>query len=321
MKRRDFLKGLKVAGMGIFLGTTFSHLVERCSSTMESSNSGKNISPEVYFRSSPLYEDAHKRQRSIQALENAINQPNNLSQGSSRKNLETNLVNFLIGKFEGQSQKISSLGNGLRITYDGFVLTAYHVIKEMIDGFKSEKNGALLPYVEVIDQTGRTSLVDPSFAAIYQKYDLALVKLKSIGPSEAIPFNIKEGNYFIKEPIESKAWFLKGEGFAGTKGQAIDQKDLIIPQRGVLKEVTPSQPLLITTAGSFPGMSGGIYLDAENSFAGIINASSGKSIYKSPSGKHYSRFSYGATINDIKRFVLYTANQLKSRENRHFRII
>ncbi len=199
-----------------------------------------------------------------------------VSPEESRRNLEANIVGIyeLDGEPEVKDNLMYSVtpktrGCGLRLTTDGYILTAAHVVRDMVGHFMARWAGDEVDprYFTIIDQQKIAYLIDPTFSGFDAKFDLALIKTYNPYRGRPIPFNIN-----INEPIPGEPVSLV----------ALDHQQLRPYKREGKIEDTRCwcidkfhnklwSDVFSTTSPSIRGHSGGIILDQWGSLLGTVN--------------------------------------------------
>jgi len=127
----------------------------------------------------------------LNAFANTHNDNRNLSIEDSLKSISDNLVEVII-----ENGNKTHLGSGLMITSDGYVITAHHVIKEMI-----ESQGK----AQIKMQNGKRYLIAKKDLHYNANTDLAIIKAKKLS-YYAEPIK-------VKVDLSSKLNFSRSFGF------------------------------------------------------------------------------------------------------------
>jgi len=197
-----------------------------------------------------------------------------VSPEESRRNLEQNIVGIYNLEISHSvdatlgSLNVGSAGCGLRLTTDGYILTAYHVVEEAYKTLQGAVDGP--DFVLIQDPKKNKYFLDPSFTAIYPEYDLALVKVYDPQVGEPIRFNLNyEGLGFLQK-ISALALDHKSQEVTSEEGVVY----------GLLKDYPTSNSdgtavreiieLFLTSVPIRSGNSGGIFITEDGSLAGTI---------------------------------------------------
>ncbi len=200
---------------------------------------------------------------------------NLVSPQQSKQNLENNLVGIYNMKKSSQLDEIkeskpTTAGCGLRLTTDGYILTAYHVIEAAYQ----RVNGALQgpDFVIIGDQTENIYYLDPSVMVTYPQYDLALIKAYNPSVGEPIPFNINHDGIQYAQRVSALALHHRNLIVTSSRGFVYDRyKDCPALNRDGTKRMEIAD-LFMTSAAVSKGNSGGIFITEEGSLAGIISS-------------------------------------------------
>ena len=184
----------------------------------------------------------------------------------------------------------SSLGSGLFLTTDGFVLTAYHVIKDYFPIWERINTDTRLTDLEklifVIDKDGNRFPLDTTFASYNEFSDLAVIK--SIKPGRPRP-----KHYKLSESLRvgEKLFFVAPEAVDYQRGIELRQN-----YREILG--FRNDQIYLRGPGKF-GQSGSPYLNQDGELAGIHCGRVG--IFNS----------YAADPNNIIRIIQSTVENLR----------
>lgn len=216
----------------------------------------------------------------IAALRRALkgNPDSALTNQESEENIKRNLVGIF--SVDDTAPKSSSgsdriYGSGLRVTTNGFILTAYHNIQrinwyglrngipETQENFDSWSSRMRECYY-ALDQEGERCPIDPSFLATAPHWDIALIKIIKNKRPEPVKFRV------VNEPLQ-----------VGEKVRLLGLLDNAIYNQ--LGEVThtccdvkldnqtreTAQDTFLTNAQAAPGVSGGVFTDLQGRYAGL----------------------------------------------------
>jgi len=196
----------------------------------------------------------------------------------SERNLSKSLVSISTALSTGNTQV--SIGSGLMITTNGFILTAYHNIKGVEEEWKrigrenllteSNKDQWMREILEkyyVKDQNGNSYPIDITFWGTNPDYDVALIKAVLNKRPRPIKFKV------LKEPLQN------GDEIrlVGFKNHALYTQLGKVTSNHYDAPITDdknSPPIVtydtfLTDAYSVPGFSGGVFIDMEGRLAGL----------------------------------------------------
>ncbi|MEM2121396.1 MAG: hypothetical protein QXU20_01920 [Candidatus Woesearchaeota archaeon] len=240
--------------------------------------------------------DKNLQVESVLSLEKILDfdNRNNLSKEESEDNIIKNIVtiNKLIDSEQDNEGKtiltIEGWCNGLRITNDGFVITAYHAIKNYIEEWKSiyynnyNKNKnieniativgdlKINKYV-ILDQDRYIYPIDPTFCVFNSKIDIALIKVVSMKEPEPVKFKILREELKIGEEIKNVGidqFGVKDFGLYINKGKII-LESLDVPIHNIEGEkISEAYDSFLTNINSKSGFSGSVFITENGEFAG-----------------------------------------------------
>ncbi len=238
----------------------------------------------------------------IQFVADHAYQENIVSENESRTNLEQNLVGIYdlqeIVSPTGESfiQPLSA-GCGLRLTTDGYILTAYHVIETAHRVILGENREPGRPnYVGIQDQQRYISPLDPSFLVIDREHDVALIKTYCPEVGEPIPFNINWDELRLFQQLISVRFDHNSGKSEQSSGRILKRTKSVHPINDEQKNITD---LFVTSAPVYQGNSGGIFIDDRGSLAGTISCA--RFPKNRTTGEYY--LSYGAKIEYGLRLI------------------
>ncbi len=200
---------------------------------------------------------------------------NLVSQKESRANLEQNVVGLynvqeVLSANGKEWLDFLSAGCGLRLTTDGYILTAYHVIEAAYRTVMGENKNETRPdYVLIRDTQERFYPLDPSFISIDREHDIALVKAYSPDVGEPIPFNINWNSLKLFQKLSAVRLNHESGDVEQSSGRVIKRtSNALRPLNDRHKIISD---LFYTTAPVYQGNSGGIFIDRCGSLAGTIS--------------------------------------------------
>ncbi len=198
-----------------------------------------------------------------------------VSSEESQRNLEQNIVGIYDLKLSTppnttpEYHQVSSAGCGLRLTTDGYILTAFHVIEAAYEKLNGAVDGP--KYVMIRDQNSGQYYLDPSFIVVDPEYDLALIKAYDPRVGEIVRFNLNYEGLGFEQKItaltldhkSSKVTSTEGAVYAQLRNFPIENHDGT--ERCVIAE------LFLTSVPIQLGNSGGIFITEDGSLAGTIS--------------------------------------------------
>jgi len=150
--------------------------------------------------------------------------------------------------FPPSKQKVQSLGSGVIIDQDGYILTNYHVVKDVDE-----------IHINTIDQ----KTYDAEIIGVDDQTDIALLKIETDDELTAIPFG-------DSDKLEVADWVMAignpfGFGHTVTVGVVSAKgRSMVMPY-----DELPYQDFIQTDASINPGNSGGPLLDVHGELVGI----------------------------------------------------
>lgn len=221
---------------------------------------------------------------------------NIVSPRESRANLEQNVVGLynvqeVLSADGKELLDFLSAGCGLRLTTDGYILTAYHVIEAAYRTVIGENKNQTRPdYVLIRDSQNKCYPLDPSFISIDREHDIALVKAYSPDVGEPIPFNINWNSLLLFQKLTSVRLNHQSGEIEQSTGRVIKKNNITL--RSLDDPDRIISDLFYTTTPVYQGNSGGIFIDSCGSLAGTISCA--RSIKNVKTGEF--RRSYGVKI-------------------------
>ena len=214
------------------------------------------------------------------------NRNKDLTEQESEKNIVDNLV--MVAGFDDMNERRASVrktkgvGTGLRLTTDGFILTAYHNIKEYEDDWKriNAENPATKSNIHswmedmelryaVIDQQRNVYPIDTTLWITNPAYDIAIIKAIILKKPEPIDFRLVTGDLKIGDEI--KLFGFKDERQYNQYGKVISASHNIKTRNSVSTEYdTFLTDTFLTDAYGTPGFSGGVFTNLRGAFAGLV---------------------------------------------------
>jgi len=221
----------------------------------------------------------------LNAFANSANDSRNLSTEKSLEEISNNLVEVMV-----DSDGKRSLGSGLMITTDGYVVTAHHVIDEMID------NGGK---AKIRTQNGRTYPVTKENVWYNANTDIAIVKAtKPSAYSEP-----------IKVKVDQDCRLSRGDevrilGFRD--GQKYNTMGIITNPSHTWKQDSGNvvRDLFQTDARGKQGQSGGVIANGNGELIGIV-------VYSSRSGTEDIGVIGGAKLSNAINYI----NQIAAKKS------
>jgi len=187
----------------------------------------------------------------LNAFANATNDSRNVSVDTSLEQISENLVEVMV-----DSCGKRSLGSGLMITTDGYVITAHHVIDEMI------KNGGR---GRVKTQDGATYPVSTKNVWYNVSTDIAVIKAsKASGYSQPIKVKVDQDCKLKKGDEVRILGFRDGQKY-NTMGIITDQNHSWKQEDGKV-----IHDLFQTDARGKQGQSGGVIANGKGELIGIV---------------------------------------------------
>ncbi|MFH0833309.1 MAG: serine protease [archaeon] len=322
LSRREALEGLVVLGLSglglVSLGKTIigsgrskQLIISPNSSDVHYGKSPINSSQIIYSPNTILINGdmamspPHTQEQSVEALSQVFSLPQECTQEQSVQNIFENIVRVNLlneVQIDGSQRRVE--GTGQRITTDGWVLTAYHVIKEFLprlkdiastapsrDFYEWSQKVAENFYVEGSDKIKYA--IDPSVVAFNTSFDIALIKTYSNERAHPITFLTK-----TKPPVKgekTEIYVYEGNNFVRSFGQA-DLEDQIVES-----EAGRFYDCFRTTSKSSPGYSG----------SPVINPDTGEYIGMDLAGDNYTKYATCAKARNLVSLVRETVQKLK----------
>lgn len=211
----------------------------------------------------------------VQLLNNQFVEPRaRVSPEESRANLIRNVVGiYNLREINSEEAEIASEGCGLRLTTDGYVLTAYHVVEQAYRKLMGAADGP--DYLGIIDQNSEKYYLDPSFIVVHPEFDLAIVKQFLPLKGKPLRFNININPIYPAQPLSVVAFNHETEGATISNGlvSARLENHPIYDRDGIsIRSYIPD--FFHTTAAAKRGNSGGIFITKEGSLKGTLNFAS-----------------------------------------------
>jgi S1-C subfamily serine protease len=251
------------------------------------------------------------------------NQGSDLTGQESERKIADNLVAVMgynnLSKNPGGnlvSRGSRGVGTGILLTTGGFVLTAYHNIREYIDDWRviNEKNPVteanfhswmkdIETKYSVVDSQRRSYPIDPTFWATSPGLDIALIK--AMIPRKPEPINFKIVTNDLKRHDEIKLLGLRDQLPYNQYGRVTSVNyNVQINHAETGKVESTTYDTFSTDAYSVPGFSGGAFTTLGGEFAGLA-------LY-SQKGNRNKEIGYagGARIKNIVDFVREVASGL-----------
>lgn len=208
-----------------------------------------------------------------------------------------------------EDEPLHTIGTGLQLTSNGFILTAYHTINDVLEEWERLLNEKpltqenLVPWIKefqkkyyVLDAKGTRYPIDPTFFAYNEDFDTAIIK--AVMPCESVEatrFKILVDRLQPRDEIMlmGHKW---GKGFNQLGRVTKLTKKLKLKGRPI-----PVRDAFYTDAYSIGGFSGGVYVTLEGELAGLHVAGS-----KIDTDKELS-YARGVQIVNILQVILEAA--------------
>ncbi len=197
-----------------------------------------------------------------------------ISPEESRRNLEQNVVGIytLRRSEEGFDLRPTSAGCGLRLTTDGYILTANHVIEEALGTLNGENKN--VDAVAILDPQRGFSSLDPSFVISNPDYDLALVKMYRPEIGQRLRFNINVNELYTSQVLTTATLNHTTGQIEISRGDVLSTNGEKDCYRSLSKDrVYHVLDSFSTSSIVHRGDSGGIFIDESGSLVGTIVAS------------------------------------------------
>ena len=250
------------------------------------------------------------------------NRNRELSEQESEKNITDNLV--VVAGFDGISERLTDgsvnmknkgIGTGLRLTTDGFILTAYHNIQAYEEDWRkiNEENPTTEANIHswmedmkmryaVVDQQRNAYPIDTTFWATNPALDIVLIKAVILKKPEPINFRIVTDDLEVGDEI--KLLGLKDQRQYNQYGK-ITSASRDVP-RGYAETgelVSTTYDTFLTDAYGIPGFSGGLFTTMRGEFVGLV-------LYIQRNGNGEIGHAGGAKARNIVNFVKESAYDL-----------
>ena len=217
------------------------------------------------------------------------NRNRNLTEQESEKNIADNLV--VVAGFDGMKERLADgsvnmngkgIGTGLRLTTDGFILTAYHNIQayeadwRRINAENPATEANVHSWMEdmemryaVVDQQRNAYPIDTTFWVTNPGLDIALIKAVILKKPEPIDFRLVTGD--LKVGDEIKLFGLRDQRPYNQYGRVISAShDVPINYPETRELVSTTYDTFLTDAYGTPGFSGGVFTNLRGEFAGLV---------------------------------------------------
>ncbi|MFT4304388.1 MAG: S1 family peptidase [Candidatus Woesearchaeota archaeon] len=187
----------------------------------------------------------------LNAFVNASNEARNLSSSQSLEQISDNLVEVIV-----ENDKEKSVGSGLMITTDGYVITAHHVVENMI------ANGAK---AKIRAQNGLMYSVPKNTIWYNQDTDIAIIKATKVCPySKPIKVKVDQSCNLNKGKEVRILGFRDGQKY-NTMGVITNPSHIWRQPNG-----NSIHDLFQTDARAKEGQSGGIIANGNGEIIGIV---------------------------------------------------
>lgn len=190
--------------------------------------------------------------------------------GLSKITLRENVVRITGGNRE-KDKSAPIAGCGLKLTTDGYIATAYHVVEPLFT-WNNSTSSEMGSSFRVIEQRGKKSKLDLSFLVADIVSDLALVKVYSSGPGEPLKFNISHSQSRKTNPLT----FIGLNHSTSQKrilfGRMLQREKRFPPL--YLNHSDEKLDTLYTDIKIQPGDSGGVFLNRYGSLIGLCCSAS-----------------------------------------------
>ena len=250
------------------------------------------------------------------------NRNRDLTEQESEKNIVDNLV-VVVG-FDGINERLADgsvkmegkgVGTGLRLTTDGFILTAYHNIQAYEDDWRriNAENPATeaiihswMEYMKmryaVVDQRRNVYPIDTNFWATNPALDIALIKAVILEKPEPIDFRLVTGDLEVGDEI--KLLGLRDRIPYNQYGKVVSaSRDAPINHAETGELVSTTYDTFLTDACGIPGFSGGVFTNLRGEFAGLA-------LYIQRNGNEQIGHASGAKAKNIVNLVKESAYEL-----------
>lgn len=198
-----------------------------------------------------------------------------VSPEESRQNLEQNIVGIYdlkkstLPNATSSTMVVDSAGCGLRLTTDGYILTAYHVVEAAHKKFGGAVDGP--DYVLIMDQNKSHHYLDPLFLVVDPEYDLALIKAHDQRVGEPVRFNLNYEGLGFRQKISALALDHKSQKVTSVEGAVYAQLENFPTVNYEGTGRSSIAELFLTSVPVQLGNSGGIFITEDGSLAGTIS--------------------------------------------------
>lgn len=214
----------------------------------------------------------------LNAFANAANNARNLSAEKSLEEISNNLVEVMVDS-DGKRYR----GSGLMITTDGYVITAHHVIEEMID------NGGR---AKVKTQRGSTYLVGRKNLWYNASTDIAVIKVTKLFGGYAKPIRVKvDQNCKLRKGDEVRILGFRDGQKYNTLGMVTNPSHTWRQEDGNVVH-----DLFQTDARGKQGQSGGVIANGDGELIGIV-------VYSSRKGEEDIGVIGGAKLSNALNYI------------------
>lgn len=240
--------------------------------------------PKVYNFPNQIYSNGKlaNKTKSIESLNLVFNDTFDISKEESIENIKNNVVRLNFKSHETDTDIHYRTGTGLKITSDGWILTAYHCIRRFEKGWiKKAKELADGTYNIWQEPYGRTMFiqdntnawtntgyaVDVSAWATNPKYDIALIKADIDENPSPVRFKRLDRELSQGDAIQL---LNIGDGFS------IDYNPGVVDKTRIRYKTTESglkYDCFTATTHSMSGYSGGPAITHNGEYAGLIHSS------------------------------------------------
>jgi hypothetical protein len=278
--------------------------------------------PDLSTRIEGSYNNRMETKKNIASLSSALKDHKDMSSRDSEDSIFNNIVTVAMlkdapAKKEGglDSYKTKSLGSGLMITEDGFVITAYHNIEAYEDEWRMlnrEKPRTMENFPEwihmlrkkyiIINHEKTDYAIDIRFWAANRAYDIALIKAITFKQPRPIRFRMDISN--LKKGDDIKLFSLRDQKSYNQLGKVITPSyEARIPSADG-EDIVCTYDNFLTDAYGVPGFSGGAFLRYDGRFCGLATHTTGE-------GKEVEHTG-GTKARNILRLVMAAEEGLKS---------
>lgn len=227
-----------------------------------------------------------ERRKSVQTLRSVIESSSrsNLTSAESEQNILNNIVTLEGYKdlsLEGSGCQYIALcqegsGNGLKLTTDGFILTAYHNVKghigiwanasENMSKYSSTDSLFLGTKYAITDQKRNRHIIDPTIYAVVPEYDLAVIKAIIPEDPEPIRFRFSDSDPELGDELKLLALIDKQQ--IKRYGRVI-QPSYNTTVKDHDGEQASLEDAFLTDAWAKPGFSGSVFTNLKGELEGM----------------------------------------------------